>query len=104
MKKIETDEQTETLQSCHRCGQKEVVLYHSEKVEGYLVGECPKCGAYSEIIRADVFEKFSTRKPRKTGDPEEPWISRLRPRQETTFIDKKETMIQRIYSKIRKKR
>lgn len=104
MRKVSPEDAAETMKSCHRCGHSEVILYYSDKVEGYFVGECPQCGAYSQIMRADVFNNYRHRKPRKTGDPDEPWIGLLSPKGEIGFKDKKTTLIERIYSKIRKKR
>ncbi len=103
MKPSDSSEASENLGTCPRCGNQEVLLFYSEKVEGYYVGECQQCGAYSEIMSAKVFQQYRPQKPRKTGDREEPWVTRLSPRRELTFKDKRPAMISRIFKKIKEK-
>ncbi|MBF0289038.1 MAG: hypothetical protein HQM14_14565 [SAR324 cluster bacterium] len=104
MKKVDAVENSIGIENCIRCDSPDITWYYSDKTEGYYVCECQQCGSFSEVMRADVYEKYKPGKPRKTGDQEEPWISRLTPKGGFSFKDRRTTMIERIFLKIRNKR
>ncbi|MBF0277139.1 MAG: hypothetical protein HQM13_05085 [SAR324 cluster bacterium] len=104
MKPIDSSKPIKDLGPCPRCRHPEVLLFHSEKVDGYYVSECEQCGAYSEIMSADVFQLYRPQKPRKTGDQNEPWLAQLSPRHTLSFTDRRTSIINKIFKKIKDKK
>ena len=92
------------IQTCSHCGSQDVIVYDSEKLEGYYLKECNQCHKISEIYRADAFKSYKNHRPIKTNSPKTPWILRFINIPHARRIDRRPPLIRRIIQTLKNKR